>query len=154
MPSRSSSNECIIMISVLAQKQLAEEIPGKRNLGLISEETSLFRQKFQGFHLSDSEGKLYVLGLRDIIFKSVQHILSTIKHIIFVDDPDHNGLCFFVTLLMSFGGHSPLLMWFRNINETSTKLCEWLAVFLEDSSTELIIYKPNVHLSDVYLCNF
>ena len=82
VPSKSSINDWNIMRLILAQRQLAEEVPQKSNLGLLSDETSKFGRKFEGFHLSDAEGRFYVLGLRDITSKSGQDVLNTFKQIL------------------------------------------------------------------------
>ena len=67
---------------LLAQKQLAEEIPDKGSLGLLSDETSKSGVKLDGFHVSDEQGRLYVLGLRDITSKSAKDVLRTFKTIL------------------------------------------------------------------------
>ena len=46
---------------VIAQKQLAEELLNQKNLGLFRDETSKYGQKYKGYHVSTSEGKLRVL---------------------------------------------------------------------------------------------
>ena len=51
-------------------------------MALLSDETSKFGQKFEGFHVSDSDGRMYVLGLRDIASKSGQDVLSTFQQIL------------------------------------------------------------------------
>ncbi len=61
---------------------MAEQIPEKDNLGLLSDETSKFGKKFEGFHASDSQGNIYVLGLRDIASKAGQDVLSTFQQIL------------------------------------------------------------------------
>jgi len=48
---------------ILAQKQLSEVIPDQENLTLYADETSKFGIKYSGYHVSDQEGNMYVLGI-------------------------------------------------------------------------------------------
>jgi hypothetical protein len=48
----------------------------------LSDETSKFGKKFEGFHLSDKQGKLWVLGLRNIITKGETDNMTTFKEIL------------------------------------------------------------------------
>ena len=57
-------------------------LPQEQHLGLLSDETSKFGQKFEGSHASDPDGRVYVLGMRDIISKSGQDCLNTFKQIL------------------------------------------------------------------------
>jgi hypothetical protein len=63
---------------VFAQKQLIEILPEQHHLGLLSDETSKFGRKYEGFHVSDPEGRLYVLGMRDIVAKIWTRLLKFI----------------------------------------------------------------------------
>jgi hypothetical protein len=45
---------------VLSQKQLAEEVAPKEDTTLYTDETSKFRSKYSGCHISNSEGRYYV----------------------------------------------------------------------------------------------
>ena len=49
---------------------------------LLSDETSKYGQKFEGFHLSDSHGKTWVLGLRHLVTKSGRDTLQTLQEIL------------------------------------------------------------------------
>ena len=82
IPSRSTINNWNIMRLILSQKQLAEELPDQSTLGLLSDETSKFGRKFEGFHASDSEGRMRVLGLRDITSKAGHDVLETFRNIL------------------------------------------------------------------------
>ena len=51
--------------------------------GLLSDETSKFDKKYEGIHVSDEEGNIYVLGLRNIASKSGQdNTLQTLQQIL------------------------------------------------------------------------
>ena len=82
MPCKSTVIDWNIMRLIIAQRQIAEEVPSKKHLGLLSDETSKFGRKFEGFHVSDSEGKMYVLGLRNMATKSGQDTLTTFQQIL------------------------------------------------------------------------
>ena len=69
----------------MAQIQLAEELPSQSNLGLLSDETSKSGHKYEGYHISDSHGKVKVLGLRDIASKSGQDVLINNLNVILQD---------------------------------------------------------------------
>eukprot|EP00057_Strongylocentrotus_purpuratus_P007736 XP_011662210.1 PREDICTED: uncharacterized protein LOC105437383 [Strongylocentrotus purpuratus] len=84
IPSKSTVTDWNIMRLIIAQNQLAEELPSQSSLGLLSDETSKFGQKYEGYHVSDPEGRLRVLGLRDIVSKAGQDILDVLK-VIFGD---------------------------------------------------------------------
>ena len=80
LPSRSTVNDWNIMRFIMAQQQLSEKLPQKENMALLSEETSKFGEKFEGFHTCDSAGRMYMLGLHDT--KSEPNILSTFQQIL------------------------------------------------------------------------
>ena len=82
VPSKATINDWNIMRLTLAQKQLGEELPNKSNLGLLSDETSKFGNKYEGLHVSDSSGRMYVLGLRDLVSKSGKDTLSTFQQVL------------------------------------------------------------------------
>ena len=90
VPSNSTINQWNIMRMIMAQKQLVEELPSQSGMGLLSDETSKFGQKFEGYHTSDAEGRMRVLSLRDIVSKSGQDVLSTFKTIL-SDIEDQSG---------------------------------------------------------------
>ena len=75
----------------LAQQQLAEEMLGTTHLGLLSDETSKYGKKFEGFHVVDEKGRTYVLSLRSTASKSGQDILNTFQQILtYIDDTAMN----------------------------------------------------------------
>ena len=83
IPSKSTINDWnLIMRLIMAQTQLAEELPSQSYLGLLSDEPSKSGHKNEGYHISDSQGKVKVLGLRDIASKSGQDVLNTLKVIL------------------------------------------------------------------------
>lgn len=70
LPSASTVQNMNIERLVLAQKQLSESLPNTENLTIYTDETTKYGTKFGGYHLSDSEGRMYVLGLRQLLTKS------------------------------------------------------------------------------------
>ena len=62
-------------ILCLSQKHLVEVFTNYENTCLMTNETSKFGIKFMGYEASDSEGNLWVLGLREIETKSSQNTL-------------------------------------------------------------------------------
>jgi hypothetical protein len=48
----------------------------------LADETSKFGKIFEGFHLSGKQGKLWVLGLRNIITKGATDTMTTFKEIL------------------------------------------------------------------------
>ena len=71
----------------LAQTQLAEKSSEFSNATLYTDETSKRGIKYGGYHLSDEEGNLWVLGLREMANKSARTTLDTFKEIL--TDIDH-----------------------------------------------------------------
>ena len=67
---------------ILAQKQLGEEYAKKENTSLLSDETSKFGLKFEGFHAADDTGRMWVLGVRQMVTKSSQNILDVLHQIL------------------------------------------------------------------------
>lgn len=67
---------------LLSQQQLAEVIPEKEHLALLSDETTKYGEKYEGFHVADEEGRLYVLRLRNIASKSGKDVLGTFQQIL------------------------------------------------------------------------
>ena len=56
LPSNSTVTDWNITRLVISQSSLQKNYQQKRLLGLLSEETSKFGEKFGGFHASDTEG--------------------------------------------------------------------------------------------------
>ena len=52
------------------------------NVNQLADETSKFGKKFEGFHLSDKQEKLWVLGLRNIVTKGATDTMTTFKEIL------------------------------------------------------------------------
>jgi len=71
---------------ILAQKQLSEVIPDQENLTLYADETSKFGIKYSGYHVSDQERNMYVLGMRQLETKSAQNTLNVFQE--FLSDID------------------------------------------------------------------
>ena len=85
-PTRVRSKSTVLAMSIqrlsLAQTQLAQELSEKEHTCLMTDETTKAGKKYMGYEASDSEGKLWVLGLREICTKSTEHTLSTFKEIL------------------------------------------------------------------------
>lgn len=82
LPSKSTVSNMNIQRLAVAQQQLAEEVAPKENLTLMSDEMSKLGKKMEAFVAADSEGRPYVLGLRDILTKSGQDVLDCFKEIL------------------------------------------------------------------------
>lgn len=67
---------------MLAQKQLSESLPNRENLTIYTDETTKYVTKFGGYHLSESEGRIYVLGLRQLLTKSGRDTLAVFQDIL------------------------------------------------------------------------
>ena len=79
LPCKTTINDWNVMRRSISQQQLAEEMPQKTHMALLSDETSKYGQKFEGFHAADESGRMYVLGLRNIASKSGKDVLSTLQ---------------------------------------------------------------------------
>ena len=86
LPSVSTVNNMNVQRLVLAQKQLGESIKKTDDTCLYTDETSKFGNKYGGYHLSDQNGNMYVLGLRLLPTKSSSDTLSVFHEIL--DDID------------------------------------------------------------------
>uniref|UniRef100_A0A8W8L2R4 Uncharacterized protein n=1 Tax=Magallana gigas TaxID=29159 RepID=A0A8W8L2R4_MAGGI len=82
LPSASTVQNMNIERLVLAQKQLSESLPNTENLTIYTDETTKYGTKFGGYHLSDSEGRMYVLGLRQLLTKSGRDTLAVFQDIL------------------------------------------------------------------------
>jgi hypothetical protein len=82
LPSKSTVLNMNVERLVLSQTQLNEQLPDKTNLTLYTDETTKFGTKYSGYHTSDTEGRMYVLGLRQLVTKSGQDTLSVLNEIL------------------------------------------------------------------------
>jgi hypothetical protein len=82
LPSKSTVSEWHVARLILSQNQLKEKLSSGDNLCLMSDETSKFGIKYQGYHACDNEGEMYVLGLRNIASKAGATVLSTFLEIL------------------------------------------------------------------------
>ena len=82
LPSKSTVNNMNIQRLILAQKQLGLDFVKKGNTTLLSDETTKFGLKFEGFHCSDEDGNKWVLGVRQMVAKSGQNTLDALNHIL------------------------------------------------------------------------
>jgi hypothetical protein len=86
---------------LLSQTQLAEELSECESTCLLSDETFKFGKKFEGFHLSDKQEKLWVLGLRNIITKESSFYditYTTCSDILFSNSYTHSCVSLVYTL--------------------------------------------------------
>ncbi len=87
LPSSSTVKNMNIARLICAQKQVGEKLSTEEDTCLMSDETSKFGKKVQGFHLSDSSGSPWILGLRDLQSKSSEHVLSSFKEVLtYIDE--------------------------------------------------------------------
>lgn len=92
LPSTSTVNNMNIQRLILSQCHIAEELAPKNNTCLLSDETSKFGKQFEGFHIADGEGHLWVLGLRHLTTKSGSDCLKTFQQILSdIDDTSVNS---------------------------------------------------------------
>lgn len=82
LPRRSTVSNWNVERLALAQMQIAEELPAQADTTLYSDETSKFGHRYMGYHISDGDGRFWVLGLRDIPTKSSEDSLATFKEIL------------------------------------------------------------------------
>jgi len=82
LPARSTILDMNIERLLLSQTQLAHDISMKENTTLYTDETTKFGTKYMGYHLSDMQGTMYVLGLREIETKSASDTLTTLQDIL------------------------------------------------------------------------
>lgn len=82
LPSVSTVKNMNVQRLLLSQKHLSEELSEKESTCLLSDETSKFGKKYEGFHVSDKEGQLWVLGMRNIITKGARDTLTTFQEIL------------------------------------------------------------------------
>ena len=92
LPCRSTVLNMNLQRLYLAQVQLGEVFAGEENTVLLTDETSKFGSKYMVYEASDSQGNLWVLGLRDIETKSASDTLKVFKQILQdLDDKSVSG---------------------------------------------------------------
>ncbi len=79
VPSKSTVNTMNKDRLVLAQKQIASLANEKKNLTMHSDETTKNSKKYIGFEFTDEEGGQYILGLRQLLTKSVQDTFDSFQ---------------------------------------------------------------------------
>jgi len=83
VPSTSTVNNMNVQRLILAQAQIAEKLTQQDDsFCLLSDETTKFGKKYEGFHVSDTNGQLWVLGLRNMVTKSGKDTLKTLQDIL------------------------------------------------------------------------
>ena len=82
LPSKTTIHRWNLQRLLMAQKKLCEELPAQRNMGFLSNETSKYGQKDEGFHVSDPSGHICVLGVYDIMPKAGCDVSQTFKSIL------------------------------------------------------------------------
>ncbi|KAL3864029.1 hypothetical protein ACJMK2_005741 [Sinanodonta woodiana] len=81
-PSEATVNNMNDRRLALAQKQVGEILSESINLTLYTDETSKYGTKFGGYHMSNSEQDMYVIGLRELASKSASCTLDTLQEIL------------------------------------------------------------------------
>jgi len=82
LPSASTVLNMNIQRLAIAQKQLAEIGREKKHTSLYTDETSKFGTKVGGYHIRDSDGSFYTLGMRELTTKSGKDTLQVLKEIL------------------------------------------------------------------------
>ena len=82
IPSESTIRNINVRKIGLTQMQLCNTLPQQNDMTLYTDETSKKGKKYTGYHLSDKEGNMYVLGLREMSSKSSKETLETFKEIL------------------------------------------------------------------------
>ena len=82
LPSTSTINNMNIQRLMLSQKHIADELSNKHNTCLLSDETSKFGRKYEGFHVADEDGQVWVMGLRELVTKSGKDMLTTLQQVL------------------------------------------------------------------------
>ena len=70
LPSETTIKNMSIQRLCIAQEQLSSELSAVPNTTLYMDETSKYGEKVMGYHISNSDKRYFVLGLRDIATKS------------------------------------------------------------------------------------
>ena len=86
LPSVSTINNMNVQRLIIAQKQLGESVRSTDDTCLYTDETTKFGEKYGGYHLSNQDGNMLVLGLRTLPTKSSSDTLSVFRDI--MDDID------------------------------------------------------------------
>ena len=66
----------------LSQIQITRKLYGEENLSIYSDETTKKNEKYMGYHMSDKNKQMYVLGHRDIPSKSGQDSVDVFEDIL------------------------------------------------------------------------
>ena len=82
LPCKSSVLEMSLQRLYLAQAHISDVFSNDTSTVLLTDETSKYGSKFMGYEASDSQGNLWVLGLRDIETKSANDTLKVFKEIL------------------------------------------------------------------------
>ena len=83
IPSLTTVNQMNIQRLELAQQQIVEEVTPQMNTTLATDETSKYGTKSCVYNIFTSDGRPYVLGLREMATKSAQDTLDIFKDILF-----------------------------------------------------------------------
>jgi len=82
LPSKSTVLDLNLQRLVLAQKQISEIFAKDKSTTLMTDETSKFGTRYMGYEAADSQGNLWVLGLREIETKSANDTLKVFQQIL------------------------------------------------------------------------
>ncbi len=82
LPKPSTVNKMNIERLALSQTHLAEELPKKTNLTTYSDETMKFSEKYMAYQISDSDRRMWTVGMRDIATKSAEDALKAFKEVL------------------------------------------------------------------------
>ena len=82
LPSHTTINNMNVQRLIVSQKQVGEQFGEKQDITLLSDETTKSEKRMEGMHCSDSEGREWVLGLREIETKAARNVFSTFQEIL------------------------------------------------------------------------
>ena len=83
LPSESTIRKMNLQRGIISSMQIREVLPTKENLTLATDEASHYGRKYATLNVTDSDSKLYVLELRDLLTKSGKDTLDVFKQILF-----------------------------------------------------------------------
>ena len=82
VPAPSTVNRIVDSKVAIAQKQIASQLKDKTDTTMYTDETRKYGKCLQSYIITDDESNSYILGLREMVDKSGQSTLDTLKEII------------------------------------------------------------------------
>lgn len=82
LPPKATVLNCNVERLIQLQRQLFAQISGMPNVTLYTDETSKYGTKVSGYHVSEDICGMYVTGMRELVTKSGQDILTVFQEIL------------------------------------------------------------------------